>query len=443
MDMDLRDIRNQWEKSKERRERAHLRRCMYQHDWKDQLREEVLRQFLPQNAEKLMVRADTNLNLLRWATDLIAAIYSRPVVRTFGETLLAPMPEVDMAIDLACRLTFLQGETLLRPMWVNGRMMLDVIPSDRFHVVPDPVDRLRLQAVVISHCDHDGQVKKYELWTDATHAFLGRDWKYLSSPTPATDGTEFANPYGIIPYVCAHSLYPTASFWHHHEAEGLYQATLLMGVALTDWGHLRHLQSFKQLVIRTEEKDGSKIAKIAADPSSTLMLRGPTASASVLDMQADLSGHLNALFDRAEAILHLYGITADVVRGNAQLSASSGYALQLKLHSMERIWEGQRIGWRLWERELWRVARVVLPIEGGPTLPDDALDIAWGEIGPGRDPVQTQEQARLMLSAGMISKRESLRLVGYTEEQIEQIIAEQLDEMEMFAPPSLPGEGGV
>jgi len=247
----LQHIKAEWGYSRRRRETVKLRRDVYQHDWEDQLRDEVQRQFLPENANKLLQRADTSMNVLRWAVDQIAAIYSRPVGRMVGEDLMAPMPEVDLALDLASKLTFYQGECLVRPFWTGDRLLLDVIPGDRFHVIPDKVDRLKLQAVVISHTNSRSDVIAYEVWTPEHHFHLDKGWNIKTPAKLDVDADPHRNPYGVVPYVCTHTCYPTGSFWHWHEAQGLHDATLHLGVAMTDWGHLRHLQSFKQLWIRS------------------------------------------------------------------------------------------------------------------------------------------------------------------------------------------------
>ena len=437
MPLDLDYIRKEWGYSRKRRTKCLARREVYQHDWYEQLRDEVLKQFLPQNADKLLSRADTSMNILRWATDTIAAIYSRPVHRMIGDTLLAPMAEVDLALDLACKLTFYQGESLVRPFWAGDRLLLDVVPADRFLAVPDQLDRLKLKAVVISDTNSRGDVIGFTVWTREEHYELNRDW------TIRTPNEERANPYGVIPYICSHAQYPSATFWHWHEAEGLHQATLQLGVAMTDWHHLRHLQSFKQLAIRTEGADRSKTAKLASDPSSTLLLSGPTASAQVLDMQANLTAYLDALLTKVESILQLYGIKPEVARGTEQ--AQSGYALKLKLYGLQEQWEQQRQLWRLWEREMWRVAAVTVPLEGGPAIPDGSLQITYPELGPGRDPTELSNLATQQYSAGMVSRSEALRMTDRSEQQIEQIEMEILEES--AAQPSfeipLDFEGGV
>ena len=440
--MDLVGLRKIWERDRESRERARSKRQMFEHNWRDSIKDEILVQFLPQNAEKLCARVDTSVNLLRWATDELAAIYSRPVQRSIGELPMDVSAEVDMSLDLACKLTFVQVESLLRPMWLGDRMGVDVIPRDRFNAIPDPLDRMRLNVVFIEHSRPDGSTSKIELWTRDTAVLLDASWRPIPTDRLTPDGqVDTSNPYGQIPFVVAHSEYPTSSFWSGATSDGLVEASLALGVAMTDHMHLRHLQSFKQLVIRTEGKNRSAIAKLASDPSSVLLLSGPTASASVLDMQADLRAHLDSLLTKAETTLQLYGIRPEVVRGTQD--AQSGYALQLKLHKQESAWERMRQLWRLWEDRLWDSARVTLPVEGGPTLPDGPVHLEFQELGPGRDPQQIADQTRADVAAGVISKREALRLRGYSAEQIDRILVEIMDDqvtsVALSPPPPMAG----
>jgi hypothetical protein len=143
-------------------------------------------------------------------------------------------------------------------------------------------------------------------------------------------------------------------------------------------------------------------------------------------MQANLTAYLDALLTKVESILQLYGIKPEVARGTEQ--AQSGYALKLKLYGLQEQWEQQRQLWRLWERELWRVAAVTVPLEGGPAMPDGSLQITYPELGPGRDPAELSNLATQQYSAGIVSRSEALRMTDRSEQQIEQIEMEILEE---------------
>ena len=452
--MDLEYIKRAWQGSQAARAKAESKRKMYQHDWTDQLKVEILRLFLAQNAEKLNVRADTTLNMMRSVIDELAVIYSRPVSRRINETELVLSAEVDMAFDLASKWTFCMGETLIRPLWLGDRIGVDVVPRDRFHAIPDPRDRMKLRVALIEHRNRDGRTSKIELWTDDVAVMVDASFKVLprldaeGNPLLDVEGKpDVANPYGRIPWLVAHNRYPSSGFWDDTESDALVAASLAIGVGMTDHAHLRHLQSYKQLAIRTDGKKGSSIAKLASDPASVLLLRGAAANAQVLDMQADLRGHLDTLLTAADQVFHSYGIRPDVVKGTKM--ALSGYALELKLHKQQMVWERLRNLWRLSEREFWAAARDVLYVDSGGAMvvPEGELHIEYPEVGPGRDPEAIGTATRSDVNSGIISRREALRIRGYSPEAIDQIESELLEQQvaaaAVSAPPLMPADAAA
>jgi hypothetical protein len=427
--VDLQDVRSAWGKSKTRREETKRKRFMLNGDWHDWLRERVLAQFLEQNAEKLMVRADTTLNLLAWVTQEIAAIYSRPVEREFV-TEFEPGVEVDLGLESASHMTFALGECAIRPKWATDRIILDLIPPDRFEYGVSDEDPLDLEWIVID-VTPDGDEKRFRVWTKNNYVTLGPDWK------PVDDGVQ-PNPFGLVPYVVTHTMYPHTCRWQGKKTDIMSELTLFTGVALTDHAHLRHHQSYKQIVIRSD-KDAEKQAKIASDPSSVLSVRGQGAGADVLDMQADLIGHLESLLKRLEASLNQWGLRPEIIRGT--LDASSGYALKIKLTGQEKAWDKLRRLWDLWEMHLWRLAAKTIPAEGGPVVPKlERID--WPDLGPGKDPTEVANRCSTLVSAGIYSRAEALREMERTDEEIQQIQDEIIQEAALNPQPP-PVYGGM
>lgn len=429
----INEVRASWHDGLIRRQESARRRLMLQGEWREWLIERIISQFLPENAGKLMVRANTDLNLLAWITAELAQVYATPPERTWvgGVEVDAVGVEVDMALDMAARYAYALGEVALRPRWVGGRVLIDAIPPDRFDYCACPDDPLQLEWILIENT-RPGPFRQEEwrLWTP-------RHVATLDGGLVIRDGAVQPNPYGVVPYVVAHRHYPHFGRWQATHADGLVEATLYAGVALTDHAHLRHHQSYKQLVIRSDQ-GAEQQAKLASDPASAITVRG-SGGAEVLDMQADLKGHLDSLVSRIEMTLQQYGIRPEVVRGT--LDASSGYALSIKLGAQQRVWEQHRQLWELWERQLWQVGAITVPRDGGPSIP--GLDsIQWADLGPGTDPTEVANRASTLTAAGIWSKREALRQLDHSDEQIEQIMDELAMEaaaQPIFAPPA----GGV
>lgn len=436
------DLRSHWQTSKDARSYSARKRQMYEHNWKIWLNEEMEKLFEPETFNALKQRSDTSVNLFRWTIDELAAIYSEPVTRFISEAELVVSAEVDMTLDLACKWTMATGETLLRPAWVNGRMLIWLYPRERFIAIPSDEDPLVLDVVIIEHTNHKGGVSKYEVWTEGTWEHYNSAWKPMSVKGESGEEAERTNPYQMVPFVVAHAEYPSTMFWHGAASDDLAQACLDMGVSLTDFGHIKHFQSYKQGAIKSDSLKEADISKLKSDPASWIQLKGSTANAFAIDMQVDLMGHLNALLDKSQFTVGLRGARPTLVRGEE--SASSGYALKIKEWKKAQVWQHQRQLWHLWEESLWNVSRVVFPHEGGPTLPEGKLDIDWPELGPGSSRIETAQYVATI--ASVLGEEESLRELGYDEVEVQRIIGQKIAERARqpagFGLPAF-GEGGV
>lgn len=403
--------------------------AVYDHDWKGLLDSKIETLFSRKTADKLKQRSDTTLNPLRRAVDELAQIYSKDPERNVNGSIegLDPyeaMGTLDMTLDQAARLCFLCREILIRPLIIEDyfsgepRFVFDIITPDKYAVFPHH-DPLRVDGLVIELPRKKG-VAKFVIWEDDYHALLDAQWNELTEDQLPHEyiGTQGINPYGIIPYLPCHAMYPARGFWHEKESNAIYDLTLTIGTAKTDYLHIRNLQSFKQLAITGKTDKGVDMATVALDPSRTIEVKGPTTDVKVLDMQADLRTHLDTLLDMMEASLNQVGLRPDATRGT--MDAQSGYALSIKTHRQEQVWEQQRSIWAFWENRLYQMSRIIGSYDG-IALPDGDLQIDYADIGPDENP---QEQALLYASYeehDWVSKAWVQRKLGFSEDEISQI----------------------
>lgn len=422
-------LRKVWDSEKDTERRNFI--CdllqIYDHDWRELLDQRLEELFLPQNWKKIRLQIDTSINLLAWASDELGGIYNEPAARTIegNEDGLEPYVnegELDAALDEAARLCFALRQIVLRPLVVERDketvVVLDVVPPDRCCILPDKDDPLKLNAIAVRLSD-----ARWSVWTDEQHWVVGHDWK----PIEGDGGEAGRNPYKTIPYVLCHARYPSRGHWSHQRSKGLLEATYQVGVGKTDHQHLRHTSSFKQMYIRQDKVD-EEIPKQIADPTSVVQLRGQTAEAGVIDMQADLPSHLESLMQGAQATLALYGIRPEAVKGT--VDASSGYALSLKMHKQQQVWGAYRRAWTRNERELYRVARVVWAVDakGKPPLPEGKLEIEYAELGPGQDPIEQANRAEVLLRVGWSKANVFREVFGKDDDWIEANEAEKMEE---------------
>lgn len=409
------ELRHAWDhtRAKHRRTKSVELLDVYRHNWRDRLQRKINERYLEQNAEKLRGRATTALNLLRWVVDEVGAIYSQPVVRTVdGDSdSLTPYTSdglLDQFFDAACRYTFLCRELAIRPMWSGDHIVFDLVTPDRFTVVCHETDPTRFDAIILHAPQRDDQSKQYIVWTT-------EEWYYADVAFKPV-GEVYPNKYGCIPFAVSHASFPAMRFFSTEDIYGLLDATYDAAVMLTDHFHLRHLQSYKQGYIAGTENE--EIGRLASDPSNWLVLGNPTARVGTIDMQADLQTHLETIFQAVRPILTQYGIWADVVRG--RIDANSGYALSLKMHRQQTVWRQQRVLWRVTERQVYKIAKVVAAKDGGVTLPDGQLDIDFPDIGPKSNPQEQATLAQTLKGVGWSRAKMLAEIFGKDEEWIEQ-----------------------
>ena len=320
-----------------------------------------------------------------------------------------------MAMDKATKWTEATGEVLVQTTYSGGGVHCLLYPRERFLVVPSSADPLVLDLVVIEHQNESGSVTHYEVWTDGEKARLNSAFK---EDNRTVDGQKIdaiqENPYQIVPFFCMHAEYPAAEFWHGHTSDDLVQACLAMGVDLTDFGHIKHFQSYLRLFINKggTEKTGAQVYK--SDPSAVLEGSGPYADAKVLNMQANLSVMLEVILKKAQFTVGLRGLRPILVEGGE--NAESGYALSIREHAKEEGWSRLRQLRTLDEKKMWDIARVVVPAQGGPEIPEGELIITWPELGPGGNPLERAQYVAFVKE--ILGEEESLRELGKTPEEI-------------------------
>lgn len=424
---------------------------IYRHEWIKDLDKRLQELFTPQTWQRLRLKSDVSLNLLRWAVEQLSPIYAEPAARRFGDgtgdltneqTASLEYYEqgglLDMALDQVAHLLTLCRTIFVRPLVLSAHSWaLDVITPDRITVLPSEKDPMAVSAVVV-RLPLPATEKKarrirdhvYVFWTSDEWCYLNESWEVVGDVKP--------NPYGAIPYLPIHATYPAVGFWQQQDSYGLREATYKAGVAMTDHQHLRHLQSFKQIVI-TGQAEGEDWANLLADPGSAIQIKAG-GSASVLDMQADLIAHLDGIITQAGAVLNLYGIRPEAVKGT--MDASSGYALSIKNQGLHRAWGRIRRVFVYAERQLYALLRTIARVDAQLALCGGDLVVEHADLSAGSDPQQQAATYATLVTAGILSRAQVRREMDYSDEQSEQIEAEILEEKLIDLGPQIP-EGDV
>jgi hypothetical protein len=192
----------------ERKAEVRRRLDMYHDDQVDYLRDALRRNF--QNPKDL---TPCFINIVKKIVDNLAMVYIRDASRDvegkerdreiFAE--ITRTSSLPIKLKLASRYTKLLKSVLLRPVWRNGKMDLDVLTGDVVDVVSGdtPED---VRSIMVTHFPESNQKEdlEYTRWTPETVERLNYRGQVIESDP---------NPYGILPFVPCWDRIPTSDFW--------------------------------------------------------------------------------------------------------------------------------------------------------------------------------------------------------------------------------------
>ena len=216
-----------------------------------------------------------SVNIVRKIIKAVSVVYLQDAVRTvtgteqdraiYGE--IEDSTALPLRMKMANRYSKLLGTILLRPVFRNSAMELDILTPDVLDVITgdSPED---LRGVMITLFDDSGKASEiqYSLWTPKTVQRL--DYRYnLISQEP--------NPYGILPFVAAFSSPPTDDFWLPG-ANDLIMTQNAVNKRLTDIWRTLDFQSNGILYVKGAKMPGNKqgvnTAELDVGPNAAVFL---------------------------------------------------------------------------------------------------------------------------------------------------------------------------
>lgn len=426
-------VRKIWQAGATRRADVADLLAIYRNDWSAILQAELKSRFRKENYDKLSLIADPSLNVLRWACDRLAKIYSKAPGRSLDTD--ADLSEyggnaLDLTLQEAARLLQVCRDLLLRPVVRDGALTLDVWTPDVCEVIPRDDDPTRMEAVIyqFAYTDEQGRTEtRYAYWDAEEHWILNSGWGVV----PIEGNEEGINPYGVVPFVACHARWPVSAFWHEEESFALKRATIEAALALTDLRHLMKVASYKQIVIAGNPGKDFPLHQVL-DPSQPVLV-GSNGSASILDLQTDFAALMDTIITQIGVVLNTCGIRPETFKGS--VSAASGYALQIQNQDLEEQWnEGRRL-WDVYEDDLYQLSRVVADVEGIASLPDGHLSLSWPEVGTRQDPTEVLTYWKDRIDAKLATRTMALMdMDGLTEEEAKALIKEIDKEQKTLSP---------
>lgn len=165
----------------------------------------------------------------------------------------------------------------------------------------------------------------------------------------------------VLPVVLFKEAYPSTELLDFTSGADKYDANISTGVNMTLLNNLIKHNSFKKLALTAPKADQLPSELISA-PEYAIKLpggsaTGGTASASVLDMQANIEMFYKNIQDRAEDVAASYGVGLQ----NSQQSGapSSGFAIQLSNLDLLNRRELQINLYRDYEKQIFNKTRII------------------------------------------------------------------------------------
>lgn len=255
----------------------------------DYIQAEIKKHFA--NPEKL---TPVFINLTRKIIDNLAQTYCKPAIRqiegterdqaTYKEILNTT--SMDVVMKQASKLTKLLKTTLIRVVWRNGKVELDILTGDILDVVTGdgPQD---LKRIVVTHPATRTEHVTYSVWTPAKWQTLNYRGELLE---------EMPNPYQRLPFIALHDEMPTEDFWVEG-GQDIIEAQTAINERLTDLCFALRNQAFGVGYIKSgDHGQTTGLNTVEVGPGSLVSLpTHPDAEIGFVSTKMPIEGSIKAI----------------------------------------------------------------------------------------------------------------------------------------------------
>jgi hypothetical protein len=294
------------------------------------------------------------------------------------------------------RMTRATNQTLLHPVWRNGKMDFDLLTFDNCEIMSDPDDWKKIIAVKyyiglnVPYYDdfvnvtQDGKVKDPQatssadlqqntdftdyaysyLWTiEGDKSFVYKYQKGTLQEEQLVDTQE--SPYKdkegkpILPFVLITQNYPIDTLLDFTTGNDLIDLTMNTAVDYVNYNNIKKYSAWKNLYALVD--DPSTIPEnIALSPNKMMVIpRGQDNNNSIglLDSQSNLKDFLLNMIERIRIGIAQYGMDAESFTRSG--NGESGFKLKVKKEGLIEIREEQIPNYTDKEKELFEITRIV------------------------------------------------------------------------------------
>lgn len=339
------------------------------------------------------------VNVVKKVVNNLAAVYMRDAVREVEGIdqdqelfrLIADSCSLPIKLKTASRYTKLLKTILLRPVWRQGRMDLDILTGEVLDVTTGdtPED---LQSVLITHFPESGRQDDVEFthWTAEAIKRLDYRGNVIS---------EEANPYKLLPFIPCWDRSPTNMFWLSG-GDDLINIQDAINERLTDLAFLCRQQSYGVGWIKGGGKTGGSTLKAGPGSLVELQENGELGFESQKAQITALIGAIDFLITQA-ALCN--GLSASTL--STKVVRESGVAKTAGNRELEELRRDDIALFRRVEQQLFNMFRVVWNHHNrGRKISDKAnLRVDFYDPKPQTTPKEQAEMWQMLVDLGVVS----------------------------------------
>jgi hypothetical protein len=341
----------------------------------------------------------TYLNITRKVVNNLAQIYRTPPVRTIEGTErdqgtfneLADTCALDVKMKQASRYCKLLKTILLRPVWRNNKIDLDILTGNILDVQTGDSPEM-LEAVLVTDYGQSDKVEDvtYRLWTPETWQKLDYRGHVIKSDR---------NPYEIIPFLPVFDYPPvSSSFWlpGNDDLTALQEA---INLKLTDLTYLISQQSFGVGFI----KGSTGGSQLRVDPGCLVELP-ENGEIGFRSQEAKITEVLEAIQKLVTWTCVANGLSAAHMSTDPQIQSGVSKAWDSK--ELNEMRADDAALWRSYEKGLFNLMRLVWNVHNPAQKLSDAAFLKIDFADSEKQVLSVKDQAQaddLQMAQGVIS----------------------------------------
>lgn len=375
------------------RKQETAKRLNFYHDAQLERLEEQLNQLFSDPSSMVKV----SLNIVKKVINNLSQTYKEPPVRTLDASEkdqklyseILSMSAFDVKMKQASRYTKLLKTILIRPLWRNEKIDLDILTGNIVDVVCGDTPEI-LEKVLITNYGTSEKIEDltYSLWTMDT-------WSRLDYRGNVIEQQE--NPYSILPFIPLFDYPPPSSAFWLPGGEDLISLQETINLKLTDLNYLISCQSFGVGYIKGSQGG----ANLKVDPGSLVELP-ENGEIGFESQKAEIKEVVDAIDKLIKWGCVSHGLSAASMSTDA--SEASGLSKLVDKSELTEMRQDDIALFRAYEKQIFHVLRTVHNTHSSQKLSESsALSIDFADP---KQKLSDKEQAAtwdLEMSMGIIS----------------------------------------